>query len=289
MEINIIRPDEHFFTKRLSYIANPPKKLCFMGDLPTQSSPVVAIVGTRKPTAYGREVAQTLASDLVRQGCVIVSGLALGIDCIAQEAALEAEGAVIGVVPSELPDIAPRSNQRLAQRIIQQGGAIMSEWKQGDGKVIHRGSFLERNRIVSGLADAVVIVEAAKRSGTLNTAAHALSQGKDVFAVPGNITSLLSAGCNELLRQGAIPATHARDILEYIAPNLQNQDTQHTLPLGTTPAETRIIELLAQGVRDGDQLQQHAGVSASDFAMALTMLELNGIIRSLGANQWTLK
>ena len=125
-------------------------------------------------------------------GCIIVSGLALGIDGIAQRAALEAGGTVIGVIPNELPDISPQTNYKLAMNIIKNGGAILSEWKKGDGKVVNRWSFLERNRLVSGLADAVIITEAAERSGTLNTAAHALSQGRDVFAVPGNITNPLS-------------------------------------------------------------------------------------------------
>ena len=244
MEINRIRPDEHIFTQRLASIANPPKSLCFMGKLPTSGAPVVAIVGSRKPSAYGREVTEQLASDLAKAGCIIVSGLALGIDSIAQKAALEAGGTVIGVIPNELPDISPQTNYKLAMNIIKNGGAILSEWKKGDGKVVNRWSFLERNRLVSGLADAVIITEAAERSGTLNTAAHALSQGRDVFAVPGNITS--------------------------------------------PPAENTIIDLLRTGLRDGDQLQQQSGLNPADFATALTMLEINGVIKPLGANNWTL-
>lgn len=178
MEINRIRPDEHNFTQRLANIANPPKSLCFMGKLPTSGAPVVAIVGSRKPSAYGREVTEQLAGDLATAGCIIVSGLALGIDGIAQKAALEAGGTVIGVIPNELPDISPQTNYKLAMSTIKNGGAILSEWQKGDGKVVNRWSFLERNRLVSGLADAVIITEAAERSGTLNTAAHALSQGR---------------------------------------------------------------------------------------------------------------
>ena len=289
MEINRIRPDEHNFTQRLASIANPPKSLCFMGTLPTSGAPVVAIVGSRKPSAYGREVTEQLASDLATAGCIIVSGLALGIDGIAQKAALEAGGTVIGVIPNELPDISPQTNYKLAMNIIKNGGAILSEWKKGDGKVVNRWSFLERNRLVSGLADAVIITEAAERSGTLNTAAHALSQGRDVFAVPGNITSPLSAGCNALLKQGAYPATEAKDILQIIAPEQLKKPGQSQLPLGSSPEETIIISLIASGVRSGDQLQQQSGLSASNFSTALTMLEINGVIKPLGANNWTLK
>jgi DNA protecting protein dprA len=290
MEINRIRPDEHNFTQRLASIANPPKSLCFMGTLPTSGAPVVAIVGSRKPSAYGREVTEQLASDLAKAGCIIVSGLALGIDGIAQRAALKAGGTVIGVIPNELPDISPQTNYRLAMNIIKNGGAILSEWKKGDGKVVNRWSFLERNRLVSGLADAVIITEAAERSGTLNTAAHALSQGRDVFAVPGNITSPLSAGCNALLKQGALVATTATDILDAIAPSaIQSATDQAIIPLGETPAENTIIDLLRAGLRDGDQLQQQSGLNPADFATALTMLEINGMIKPLGANNWTLR
>lgn len=289
MEINRICPDEHNFTQRLASIANPPKSLCFMGNLPASNAPVVAIVGSRKPSAYGREVTEQLASDLAKAGCIIVSGLALGIDGIAQRAALEAGGTVIGVIPNELPDISPQTNYKLAMNIIKNGGAILSEWKKGDGKVVNRWSFLERNRLVSGLADAVIITEAAERSGTLNTAAHALSQGRDVFAVPGNITSPLSAGCNALLKQGAYPATEAKDILHIIAPEQLKKPDQNQLPLGSSPEETIIINLIAGGVRSGDQLQQQSGLSASNFSTALTMLEINGVIKPLGANNWALK
>ena len=289
MEINRICPDEHIFTQRLASIANPPKSLCFMGKLPTSGAPVVAIVGSRKPSAYGREVTEQLAGNLATAGCIIVSGLALGIDGIAQKAALEAGGTVIGVIPNELPDISPQTNYRLAMNIIEKGGAILSEWQKGDGKVVNRWSFLERNRLVSGLADAVIITEAAERSGTLNTAAHALSQGRDVFAVPGNITSPLSAGCNALLKQGAYPATEAKDILQIIAPEQLKKTDQNQLPLGSSPEETIIINLIASGVRSGDQLQQQSGLSASNFSTALTMLEINGVIKPLGANNWMLK
>lgn len=290
MEINRIRPDEHNFTQRLASIANPPKSLCFMGKLPTSGAPVVAIVGSRKPSAYGREATEQLAGDLAKAGCIIVSGLALGIDGIAQRAALEAGGTVIGVIPNELPDISPQTNYKLAMNIIKNGGAILSEWKKGDGKIVNRWSFLERNRLVSGLADAVIITEAAERSGTLNTAAHALSQGRDVFAVPGNITSPLSAGCNALLKQGALVATTATDILNVIAPsNAQSATDQAVIPLGETPAENTIIDLLRTGLRDGDQLQQQSGLNPADFATALTMLEINDVVKPLGANNWALR
>lgn len=289
MEIKRILPDEHIFTQRLAYIANPPKSLCYMGKLPEANAPVVSIVGSRKPSAYGKEVTERLATELASAGCIIVSGLALGVDGIAQKAALEAGGTVVAVVPNELPDISPRTNYKLAMDIIRQGGAVISEWMKGDNKIVNRWSFLERNRLVSGLADGIIITEAAERSGTLNTASHALNQGRDLFVVPGNITSPLSAGCNNLLKQGAYLVTDANDILNIIAPEKLQKSSSPETPLSSTPEEAIIIKLISSGIRDGDELQQSSGLSASDFATALTMLEINGVIKPLGANNWTLR
>lgn len=289
MEINRITPDEHIFSQRLVHIANPPKSLCYMGKLPETNTPVVSIVGSRKPSAYGKEVTERLATDLAKAGCVIVSGLALGVDCIAQKAAIEAGGTVVAVVPNELPDISPRTNYQLAMSIIKRGGAVVSEWMKGDNKIVNRWSFLERNRLVSGLADGIIITEAAERSGTLNTASHALNQGRDLFVVPGNITSPLSAGCNTLLKQGAYLVTGADDVLSIIAPEKLQKDNGQELAASATIEEAIIIKLISEGLRDGDEIQQKSGLSASDFATALTMLEINGVIKPLGANNWTLR
>ena len=289
MEIKRILPDKHIFTQRLAHIANPPKSLCYMGKLPEANAPIVSIVGSRKPSAYGKEVAERLAAELASAGCIIVSGLALGVDGIAQKAALEAGGTVVAVVPNELPDISPRTNYKLAMDIIKKGGAVISEWMKGDNKIVNRWSFLERNRLVSGLADGIIITEATERSGTLNTASHALNQGRDLFVVPGNITSPLSAGCNNLLKQGAYPVTDANDILNIIAPEKLQKSSSPEMPLSSTPEEAIIIKLISSGIRDGDEIQQSSGLSASDFATALTMLEINRVIKPLGANNWTLR
>lgn len=262
-----------------------PKKLYYIGTLPATRVPTVAIVGTRKPTKYGHEVTHRLAYELASRGIVIVSGMALGVDAIAHRAALEAHGTTIAVQANGLDRLYPASNRQLGEAIIKQGGAVISEYEPG---VAARDfQFLARNRIVSGLSDAVIITEASARSGTLNTARHALEQGKEVFVVPGNITSPLSAGCNALLRQGATPVTRVEDIIEIIAPHLLTPQAQ--LALGDTPLQSQIIELLQSGLRDGDQIHAATTATASEFSTELTMLELQGIIRSLGANQWTLR
>lgn len=285
MKINEVSPQSHNYLKLLDSIATPPKSLYLIGTLPEERRASVAIVGTRKPSSYGKEVTQRLAYELAKRGIVIISGLALGVDSIAHQAALDAGGTTIAILGNGLPDIYPRNHKNLADQIIRSGGAIISEYAPGTSAMGFR--FLERNRLVSGLADAVIITEAATRSGTMSTAAHALEQGRVIFAVPGNITSPLSAGCNALLRQGATPATQPSDIIEAIAPNLLQP--QAALPLGNTSAETTIIELLQSGVRDGDELQRKSRLTAPEMAEALTMLEIAGVVRPLGANQWALR
>lgn len=282
MKINTFSPEEHSFFQIMSGIATLPKTLYFVGTLPTDRQPVVAVVGTRKPTIYGKEVTFNLAYKLAQKGVVIVSGLALGIDAIAHKAALEAGGTTIAVLANGLDTIYPATHRQLAKRIVESGGAIISEYPPGTPA--RDFQFLARNRIVSGLSDAVIVTEAASRSGTLATVAHALDQNREVFAVPGNITSPMSTGPNRLIQQGAHPATSADDILQIIAPDLMQAQT--TLNLGTNPMEVLIIDLIKSGIRDGDALQQASKLSASDFSQTLTMLEIQGLIRGLGNNKW---
>ena len=289
MKINNIIPSTSVFTNKLISVNPSPENLFYMGSIPQNRAPSIAVVGTRKPTRYGTEVTERLVFDLAKYGIIIISGLALGVDSIAHRTALEANGTTLAVVVNTLPDISPRSNIPLAKQIINSGGAIVSEYGPGHDANIGKYSFLQRNRLVSGLADAVLITEASAKSGTLNTASHALTQGKEVFVVPGNITSPLSEGCNNLLKQGATPVTEARDIIEVVAPELLTTDKQTPLPLGDSPAESSILQLLATGIRDGEQLQASSGLSVADFSTALTMLEINGFIKPLGANQWTIK
>jgi DNA processing protein len=285
MKINRTTPDKHNYLQSLTNIAKVPKHVYFTGILPENRTTTVAIVGTRKPTMYGKEVAHTLSYDLAKKGVVIVSGLALGIDSVAHKAALEAGGTTIAVLANSVDKIYPRTNQDLANKILASGGAILSEYEPPTEARNYQ--FLARNRIVSGLSDAVIVIEAAVRSGTLATVTFALEQGREVFVVPGNITSPLSAGCNALLKQGAHVVTCAEDVLEMIAPELL--EAQSILPLGSTPLESAIITLLQSGTRDGDELQRGSLATVGEFSQALTMMEINGTVRSLGGNQWTLR
>ncbi len=284
-KIKRIDVHKHPYLESVTYIDGFTKTLYCIGNLPKTRQPTVAIIGSRKPTSYGREVTELLARQLANRGVVIVSGLALGIDSIAHRAALDVGGITIAVQANGLDQLYPRSNRQLAKDIVASGGAILSEYQIGTEPMRHH--FLERNRIVSGLADMVIITEAAARSGTLNTAAHALTQNKELGVVPGNITSALSVGCNRLLRQGATPISSVEDVLEVLAIN-QDHD-QMTLPLGNNDIEQHIIDALAKGLRDGDEIMSTIeGVSAADFNTALTMLEIRGDIKALSNNKWRL-
>ena len=285
MKINKISPQKHKYLQITESIAKKPETLYFTGTLPESRVISVAIVGSRKPTSYGKEVTYRLAYDLAKKGVVIVSGLALGVDSIAHRATLDAGGITLAVLANGVDIIYPASHKQLSKDILKNNGAIISEYEPGTAA---RGfQFLERNRIVSGLSDAIIVTEAAIRSGTLSTVAHALEQGREVFVVPGNITSPLSAGCNNLIKQGAHPITCAEDILEIIAPNLLKP--QSILALGNTPLESKIIELLQSGVRSGEELQLRSKADISEFSRTLTTMEITGTIRALGGNQWTLR
>ncbi|MGB4767779.1 MAG: DNA-processing protein DprA [Candidatus Saccharimonas sp.] len=286
MKINEITPDKHEFLQITSCIANPPKRLCYIGRLPETRAPTLAVVGTRKPTAYGKAVTTQLVAALAKRGVVIVSGLALGVDALAHQATLDAGGTTIAVLPGPVSHIQPAANRGLAESIIRAGGAIMSERSDEDNYIVGPWSFLERNRIVAGIADAILITEANARSGTLNTAMHALDQGKEVFVVPGNITSPQSSGCNALIRQGATPVTCADDIVAVLLPAQQNVQSQ--LALGANNTEVAILEQLRAGISDGEEIQRNTGIDARELSTALTMLEITGTVRSLGANQWSL-
>ena len=272
------------FTSVLETIPVPPKELFYKGTLPAKRVPTVAVIGSRKPTPYGIEVTRRIAYDLAKQGVVIISGLAYGVDAVAHKAALEAEGTTIAVLAGGLHKLYPAPHAQLANDIVRSGGALISE--REPGYEARRYDFLARNRLVSGLADAIVVTEATEKSGTLSTVAHALEQNKEVFAVPGPITSLVSVGPNRLLQQGAHVALSAEDILRVIAPDIHK--SQARLPLGDTEIEVRIIGLIQSGVSDGDVLLQQCTVSPAEFSQALTMMELKGSIVPLGGNRWGL-
>ena len=286
-KINQIPPLEAKYTEVLGTIAVMPKMLYYYGKIPQKRTKTVAIVGSRHNTKYGEEVAYRLGYTLAKHGVIVISGLAYGIDSIGHQAALDAGGTTIAVLGTPINEIYPRNHRKLAAEIIETGGAIISEYAPGT-KVYPKTSFLERNRIISGLSDIVVVVEAAERSGSLNTATHALEQGKEVFAVPGNITSPYSQGCNKLIRQGAFPYTEPDDILRELFPEefLARKKKCHLK--GDTDVETLILNSLASGLRSGEEIMRETHLPPEVFNQSVTLLEIKGRIRALGANAWAL-
>lgn len=284
MKIKQISPLEHDFTKVLDGIALMPKMLYYYGKMP-ERAPTVAIVGARKNTAYGEEVAFRVAKELASRGVIIVSGLAYGIDAIAHRGALAGGGVTVGVLGTSIDKIYPARNLGLAKEMVERGGAVISEY--APGTEMYPWRFLERNRLISGLADMVIVVEANLRSGSLNTAMHALEQGKDLLAVPGDINRPMSQGCNKLIAQGAMPFTDIEDVLRILFPTKRKRRKQMSL-FGDNPDETKLLVALSEGEREGAKLLEKTGFSVARFNQIITILEIKGRVRSLGMNRWAL-
>lgn len=284
-KINKLTLKDSSYPKKLAEIPSSPRTLFYISDDWSKllKKPAIAIVGSRKMSGYGRAVTEEFVRGLSQAGVVIVSGLALGIDSVAHKEALENRGKTIAVLPCGLDSIYPATHHSLAQRIIEQGGALVSEYPPGISP--QRQNFIARNRIVSGLADAVLITEAAEKSGTLHTANFALEQGRDVFAIPGNITSYLSRGTNNLIKAGATPVTNPKDVLQILG---LDADTQQATPVASNKEERIILELLLSGVTDADRLLIESDLDPSVFNQTLTMLEISGKVKPLGGGQWTL-
>lgn len=284
-KINKLTLKDSSYPKKLAEIPSSPRTLFYISDDWSKllKKPAIAIVGSRKMSGYGRAVTEEFVRGLSQAGVVIVSGLALGIDSVAHKEALENREKTIAVLPCGLDSIYPATHHSLAQRIIEQGGALVSEYPPGISP--QRQNFIARNRIVSGLADAVLITEAAEKSGTLHTANFALEQGRDVFAIPGNITSYLSRGTNNLIKAGATPVTNPKDVLQILG---LDADTQQATPVASNKEERIILELLLSGVTDADRLLIESDLDPSVFNQTLTMLEISGKVKPLGGGQWTL-
>lgn len=284
MKVNKVIFNANALPEVLQHIPDPPKELFVFGDLtPLLEKPRLAVVGSRKVSPYGRAVTADLVRAVAGRGVVILSGLALGVDSIAHKSALEAGGQTIAVLPCGLDKPYPATHRPLARQILERGGVLISEYPPGTPPLQHH--FIARNRLVSGLSDAVLITEAAEKSGTLHTAGFALDQGRTVMAVPGNITSDLSKGTNNLIKTGAVPVTSAADVLQALG--LENQAGEKEI-VAATADEARILTLLQQGITDGSELQSRSHLDAVRFNQTLTMLELTGKIRPTGAGHWTL-
>lgn len=241
---------------------------------------MVAIVGTRKSTTYGRGVAYQLANELAKAGVVVVSGLAIGIDGMAHRGALDAGGRTVAILGHGLDRIYPAQHRSLATEILATNGALISEYDTGTPPAPFR--FPERNRIIAALSEITVVVESAEKGGAMLTASYALNVGRQVMAIPGHITAPYSVGPNNLIRSGAAAVTSASDIitsLGYIAHDATPVPAQ-------SPDEAKILELLGTGAKNSQDLIDQSQLSAAQFANIISLMEITGKVRNLGAGQW---
>lgn len=286
--IKVITVNDEHYPKLLKEIWNPPAILYYRGRLPDSGDFNLAVVGTRKISTYGKQIASILVRELVQNGFTIVSGLALGVDALAHKTTVDAGGKTLAVLGSGIDEqsIYPVQNRYLASQIIETGGAVISEYPLGS--IALPTNFPHRNRIVSGLSLGTLVVEAAEESGALITAQCALEQNREVFAVPGSIFSPVSAGPNKLIKMGAKTVTATIDILETL--NLANAvnfaENRKSLP--ASPEEEKIIANLSLEPTHIDKIILASGLDAAKIGAILTLMEMKGMVKNLGGMNYVL-
>jgi len=283
--VQLLTWEDEAYPRHLRNIYDPPPLLYVRGELRPEDEWAVAVVGTRRATVYGKEATRQLSGGLARNGITIVSGLARGIDAQAHRAALDAGGRTIAVLGCGVDVIYPPEHRRLAEEIIRHG-ALISEYPLGTRP--EASNFPPRNRIISGLSLAVVIVEAGARSGALITADFAADQGRDVFAVPGSIFQRGSEGCNRLIREGAIPALSVSDILEELNLTMVEQQAEVRAIVPATPMEARLLDHLSSEPMHIDELCRAVGLPISQVSSTLALMELKGMVRQAGGMNYVL-
>lgn len=283
--IDIVTYLDSTFPNSLKEQGNYPVVLYYKGNLNCLSRSSVAIVGSRKMTSYGREVAEMFAGELGGMGITIVSGLARGIDTAAHKGALLVGGTTAAVLGGGIDNIYPPENVGLANEIIKRNGVIVSEYPPGSPSL--PVNFAVRNRIISGLSSCVVVVEGEEKSGTLLTASHAADQGKTVFAVPGNITSPLSGAPLFLLKNGAKIATTPKDVLEEMNIEIKVDSEKMNKIAPDNNGESKIIEILKYEPLYLDELVRISGEKTSVISARLTIMEMKGLVKNLGKGRYT--
>ena len=279
--------DDENYPAILRSIPDYPPVLYVRGQYLEEDQQAIAVVGTRSATRYGKEAARFLTRGLTRHGFTIISGMALGIDEIAHETALRHDGRTIAVLGNGIDVIYPREHMRLAQRILE-NGTLISELPLGTPP--KAGNFPRRNRIVSGLAQGVLVVEAPKASGALITAEAALEQGRDVFAVPNNIFNIQGGGTNRLIQEGAKIVTRIQDILDeyHVSYHPTVQKPLRTAePQDLTEHEQLVYKQLSLEPIHIDTIIRNCPLSAAEVSSTLTMLELKGVAQTVGQMQYS--
>ncbi|KKP70680.1 MAG: protecting protein DprA protein [Candidatus Moranbacteria bacterium GW2011_GWE2_35_2-] len=283
--LDISNPD---YPELLKEIHNPPQLLYVKGKkFSFNEKPMLAIVGSRKITPYGQQVAMSLARDLAQAGIMIVSGMALGVDAIAHHACLSAGEKTIAILGSGLDDknIGPTANFTLSRRILEQG-ALVSDYPLGISAGI--GTFPARNRIMAGMTIGTLVIEAAEKSGTLITANLALEFNREVFAVPGPIFSPTSTGANNLIKAGAKPVSSARDILEELnlEKRLAAQEVRKIIP--SSPEEKIILEILSKETLHIDKIIKLSRMKTGSAISTLSIMEIKGMVKNIGGQNYIL-
>jgi DNA processing protein len=253
--------------------------LFMRGEFTPDDDWAVAVIGTRRVTAYGRQIAEDIAGTLARNGITVVSGLARGVDSISHQAALNAGGRTLAVLGSGLDRIYPPENRRLSEQITA-CGALISDYPPGTPP--EASNFPPRNRLISGLSLAVVIVEAGQTSGALITAAFAADQGRDVFAVPGNITSPASTGTNRLIQDGAQPLLNPEEILETLELTMVAEHRSARVVLPADAVEAQLFEALGREPLHIDEIRSRTEIPIEKVTATLALMELKGMIRQVG-------
>ena len=291
----VVHWDEPEYPQTLLQIYDPPVVLYVRGDASILNAPSLSIVGTRRPTVYGTQMAERMGRDLAKRGLAMVSGLARGIDAIAHEGATSVGGRAIGVLGTGIDVCYPKENKKLYEKVLERG-AIISEFPTGSHPAPE--NFPVRNRIIAGMPLGVVIVEGKEHSGSLITARLAMEFGREVFGVPGNVTQEVSFAPNQLIKQGAKLVTCAEDVIEELptpiraalvqAEALETEQRNLLAADGLSPTEKKIYELLsAEESRHIDDLVESSGLNSSDVLATLFNLEMKGIIRQLPGKQFS--
>jgi DNA processing protein len=282
--ITVLTWEDPAYPSRLKDVSPSAPVLYLRGTLEPDDTWAVAIVGTRRVSAYGRQVTARIATRLAQAGVTIVSGLARGVDGIAHKTALEQGGRTLAVLGSGVDRIYPPEHRNLATQIMEQG-AVISNYPPGTAP--EASNFPPRNRIISGLSMATIIVEAGARSGALITAAFAVEQGRDVFAVPGSILAPQSQGTNRLIQEGARVLLDPQDILEVLDLTRVTEQSTARMVLPTNATEAQLFEVLSHEPLHVDEIRNQTRLSIEDVTANLALMELKGMVRQVGGMRYT--
>ena len=278
-QINVLTWEDSAYPRRLRELDQSPPVLYVRGDLLPEDEWAVAVVGTRRVTAYGRQVAEELGAFLAQNGITLVSGLARGVDIISHQAALNAGGRSIAVMAHGLDQVYPAEHRHAAEEIAARG-ALVSDYALGTPP--DSANFPPRNRIISGLSLAVVIIEAGEESGALITAGFAAEQGREVFALPGNIYAPQSKGCNLLIQRGAHPLLHFEELLEALNLEMMDEHKVARVALPADATEAKLFGLLGVEPLHVNEIGALAELPIEQVSSTLALMELKGLVRQVG-------